>query len=98
VELGVLLIETTFARKASASGRSEKFFLVKRIQRAVPYSARNICAKMFQVLGGRGLRHPMQVLEFNGYSPERYPATHFKDKSAHQKHTEKVCVAQKKGE
>jgi hypothetical protein len=53
---------------------------------------------MFQVLEGRGLGHPMQVLEFNGYSPERYPATHFDDESAHQKHTEKVCGAQKKGE
>jgi hypothetical protein len=53
---------------------------------------------MFQVLEGRGLWHPMQVIEFTGYSPERYPATHFEDESAHQKHTEKVCDAQKKGE
>ena len=40
----------------------------------------------------------MQVLEFNGYSPERYPATHFQNESMHQKHTEKACDAQKKGE
>jgi hypothetical protein len=55
LELWVLLIETTFARKAIQSTPSGIFFLVKRNQQGVPYSARNNCAKMFHAPGSRGL-------------------------------------------
>ncbi|MBV4487715.1 hypothetical protein HU727_019195 [Pseudomonas sp. SWRI153] len=74
------------------------FLLVKRIQRAVPYSARNIYAKMFQVLGIAGLagdrgdqRKSLSLMAIRQSVTLRLT---LKDESVHRKHTEKVRDAQ----
>ena len=54
--------------------------LVKRSQQGVLDSARNNCAKIFQILLSRRFQQTgqsSQPIEFNGTLPKRYPAPHF---------------------